>query len=196
MTELSTKALAELLDSPELISAVSEPCACGSPRVLAPGLDSFICPSSDCPFRVAARLYAIAERYGMERELPLSDLEFACQSRACRSWLDFFAEEWGDDFEKDRSKLIEALKDHLDVTTLAILCGFDVISAGKVYSLCGGFRTTSDFVDLLDTRGLHFVAETLGLTEVHLLPAAVHIFNKLSACLGEMVEAEEVFAAR
>jgi hypothetical protein len=74
------------------------------------------------------------------------------------------------------------------------LTGFDILSTDQLYVLCGDFQSATDFVTALDTKGLLMVSERLELTESHLLPAAIHIFNELTSRLGEILETEEIFA--
>lgn len=194
MAELSTKALRELYDNPELVDAVVEPCACGAPRTLALGLNTLVCTDIGCPFRVAARLYAIAERYQMTHLVKLLDLEYLCQERYYRSWLDFFTDELGDtEFEEFQTKLLQAIKSEVDVPTIMMMSGFDVLTGDQIYNLCGDFQSVSDLASVLDSDGFIFIAERLGLTAAHLVPAAVHIYNRLAAGISEMLEAEEVF---
>ena len=194
MAELSTKALRELIESPEVVDAVNEPCACGSQRVVSLGVDTMVCADKSCCFRVAAKLYAIVEKYGITDDITLRDLEYLCQDRFYRNWLDFFTDEWEDgEFEDIHSKLVAAIKSDMDVPYLALLAGFDVLSQDQLYNLCGDFQTATDLANALDSGGVLVVSERLGLNESHLLPAAVHIFNRLSGVLGDMLEAEEVF---
>jgi hypothetical protein len=197
-SSLSFAALTELLDSLELAEALSEPCECGAPRVLSLGLDSIVCSDSRCSYRIATRLYNLYERFVSDGALSLTFLVKLCQNRSYLSWLDFFTDEWdGDDgaaiFDVAREQIMDTVKDEFDVALAAALSGFDAISNESLYALCGDSETVSDFADAIDREGIEFVAERLGLTEAHLLPAAIHIFNRLAACLGEMLEIEEIF---
>lgn len=191
---LSLNALKELLGSEELADTLSEPCACGAPRVLSLGLDSFICSDKGCTYRAAARLYAIAVKHNLTEEVSLQDLEYLCQDRYYRSWLDFFTDEWEDsEWEDIFDKLVFALKSELDVTSLLVLSGLDILTVDQLYLVCGDFQTVSEFASVFDTEGLTIVSERLGVTESHLLPAVIHIFNRISKCLSEALEAEETF---
>lgn len=187
--------LKEIYDSPELINALAEECPCGSPRILSEGLHTVVCSNSTCFSSIAARLAAIAERYEMSDALPLSDLEFLCKTRGYRSWLDFFSDDELDDsgFEDEQEKLFEAVKSDLDVSQIAILSGFTTISEEQVHVLLDSFETVTDFADTLDRLGVLLITDELDLRAAHLLPIAVHIFNRLSSLLGDMLETEEIF---
>jgi hypothetical protein len=193
--QISPTALGELLDSAELTEAVSEMCACGSARELSLGIDGFVCADARCPFRIAARIHGIAKRFSADDLIPLADLERICQESGYLTWLDFWADEWedGSDIEDAREQLTGAIKREFDTTLAAVLSGFDVISRELLYSLCGDFETVSDLADAVDAEGVALVAERLQLTEAHLLPAAIHIFNRLTACIGEMLDVDDVF---
>lgn len=194
MAELSIKALSELLSNPELVEVIAEPCACGATRVLSLGLSAVVCTDKYCPFRVAARLFAIAEKYHLDNAITLSDFEYLSQDRYYRTWLDFFTDVWEDtEFEETHKKLVAAIKADLDVTTLAVLSGFDCLSLDQLYNLCGDFQSVSDLASVLDNDGLVFIAERLGLTAAHLLPVAIHLYNSLVASVPEMLEAEDIF---
>ena len=191
---LSTAALRELLDNDELVEAVAEPCACGAPRVLSLGVDSVICSDKNCPFRVASRIFAIVSKYGCSRDITLGELEHICQERFYRTWLDFFADDWEEsEFEDVHRRLVDALKADYDIPLMLSFSGFDAISLDQLYNLCGGFINAAAFSQTLDTDGVMMVTERLGLNEAHLLPAAIHIFNEITACLSDIFEADELF---
>lgn len=194
MGELTTKALKEIYNNPELVEAVFEPCACGAPRAVALGLDTQVCTDAGCPFRVAARLHSIAKQYGLERLASLSDFEYICQERYYRSWVDFFTDDWADsEFEELHKRMVKAVTTDLDVPTLAVLSGFDALCSDQVYNLCGDFQTVLDLASIVESDGFVFISERLGLTASHLIPVAVRIYNQLAACLTDMLAFEEAF---
>ena len=196
MAELSTKALSEIYDNPELADAVSEPCACGAPRVLSLGLNSVVCTERGCPFRAAARLFAIAEKYQLTNLITLSDFEYLCQERYYRSWIDFFTDEWEEtDFEEAYTKLVQAIKADIDVPTVVMMAGFDCLSSDQIYNLCGDFQSVTDLANVMEQDGFVFISERLGLTAAHLIPVAVHLYNSLASSIPDMLEAEELFCS-
>jgi len=195
LAKLSIKAISELLGNPELADLVTEPCACGAPRVLSLGLNTVSCADKGCPCTVAARLHAIAEKYQMADMITLSEFEYLCQERYYRSWIDFFTDDWvGTDYEELYNELVDAIKAELDVPAIVMLSGFDCLATDQIYNLCGDFQTVSDLASVIDTDGFVFIAERLGLTASHLVPVVVHIYNNLATRLPEMLEAEDIFS--
>lgn len=194
LAELSTKAISELLDNPELADILVEPCACGSTRALSLGLNALMCTDRCCPFRIASRLYAIVEKYQAVHLFSLSDLEFICQDRYYRTWVDFFTDDWEDtQYVEAHSTLVQLIKSDVDVPIIAMMSGFDCLSSDQVYNMLGDFQSVSDLADVLDSDGMLFISERLGLTAAHLIPVAIHIYNVLGVAMTDMLEAETQF---
>ena len=194
MSELTTTALKEIYNNPDLVEAISESCACGAPRALSLGLDTLVCTDGGCPFRAAARLHYIATKYGLSSLASLSDFEYICQERYYRSWVDFFTDEWEDsEFEELHKRMVKAVNTDIDVPTIAVLSGFDSICSDQVYNLCGDFQSVSDLASIIESDGVIFISERLGLTASHLVPVSVRLYNQLAACLTDMLAFEEAF---